>query len=251
MQGSAMGFVVGMFVAAVVGVIAAFVVQAYGPQLVGAHKSETPDTGDVVGAVMDGKLGSLEGSLNERIDGLGASIETLSAQVSQLQQKVDTLGESVGALAKGAGPLLARGEGERPVDEGLKNALNEALEERDRQRAQRMTGMQQMMQGMINTRLNEFAKEKNWNIAKQEEVKGIIDGSMKKMTELFEEFRDGPPSPETFEKIQKIMQETEEKLKEVMTEEEWKEFQESMPGPGMFGPARREQPPQEQLPQGR
>jgi hypothetical protein len=178
------------------------------------------------------KMDSLSGdmlALSERIEGLEKELRVLEkTRVAQ-----------AGAPEKGMGAEAVPTEIEALVDKIVKEKQEERQKERQEQRTEHMAGMQNMIQGMINTRLNEFAKEKNWNIAKQEEVKRIIDSSMKKMTELFKEFRmDGPPSPETIEKIQEIMQETEAKLKEVMTEEEWKEFQESMPRPGMFGPGR-------------
>ena len=174
-------------------------------------------------------------SLQEDLDVLNARIEGVEKEVKEMrkaraQQVPGSPGESEPVEAPPS-------EVEELVKKVLKETEEERQKERQAQRAERMAGMQKMMQDWVTNHVNEFAKKKNWNIAKQEAVNQTIDESMKKMGELFRGFQGGgPPSSETMEKLREIMEETEAKLKEVMTEEEWKEFQESMPGPGMFGP---------------
>ena len=231
-------FIFGVAIAAAVGAGAVHLLRPVSDEDVNEKKIEA----------LDAEIGEIRAGVEKSKRDMAEKIGSLDADVAVLSERLEALGNQFAELKKagvkqaavpekGTGAEAAPAGIEELVDKIVKEREEERQKERQEQRAGRMAGMQQMMQGMINTRLNEFAKKKNWNITKQEEVKGIIDSSMKKAGELFRELQGGgPPSPETFEKIREIMEETEVKLKEVMTEEEWKEFQESMPGPGMFGP---------------
>jgi small-conductance mechanosensitive channel len=233
-------FVIGVVVAAAVGTGAVYIMQPT------AQKEDYRARVEANETAIAGLRSAVEKSNNDTVAAIGSLNESmllLSGRIKELRKKLDELAEAPAGRAapgqKAAGGEAAPSEIEDLVEKVVKEREEVQQKERQEQMSERMEGMQKMAQDMMNARLNDFAKKKNWNIAKQEAVNQIIEDSMKKVGELFRGFRaDGPPSQETMEQMRQVMEETEAKLKEVMTEEEWKEFQETMPGPGMFGPGR-------------
>jgi len=232
-------FIFGVIVAAAVGAGAVYVIQPT------AQKEDYKSRIEANEAAVAGLKSTIEKSNSDRVaatESLNENILALSGRIEELEKKLEEISKAP-TLRPVSEKIPADEEAPAEIEELVEKVVKEREEERQKERqaqmAERMAGMQKMMQDWVTNHVNEFAKKKNWNIAKQQEVSSIIDESMKKAGELFRRFRGGgPPSPETFEKMREIMEETEAKLKEVMTEEEWKEFQESMPGPGMFGPGR-------------
>ncbi len=231
-------FIIGVIVAAAVGAGAVCLLQPTAQE--GDHKSriEANETA----------IASLKSAVEKSKSDSAAAMDSLNESILALSGRIEALEKKLGEMPKAAPGQAAPGEKAAVVDAapaGIEDIVEKVVKEREEERqkerreqmSEHMAGMQKMAQDMINARLNEFAKKKNWNIAKQETVNHIIEDSLKKVAELFQGFQGGgQPSRETMEKMRQMMEETEAKLKEVMTEEEWKEFQQSMPGPGMFGP---------------
>lgn len=252
MRGTVVSIVIGMFVAAIVGVAAVFAVQAMAPEKDEEHQA--PDVGDMVATAVKNELGSFESAVQEQLNGLTVSVNTLNAQVSRLEQKL-------GELRVSASPAKAGGIEQSPGGKKLEDVITKALDESERrraeqrtqERAQRMERMQERFKSMMVSRVEQFAEGKDWDIAKSEQVKQILSESMEKAGELFRLIGrgGGPPSPETFEQIQQIMDEARAELLEIMSEEEVDKLLESMPGPpGRFRGGRRGGGGQGQQPDG-
>jgi len=240
---SAILFIFGVIIAAGIGAGAVYILKPVSDNIdyagkIAANESALADMRNVIEKNNSDMASKLD-SINETTLALSARLENVERQVKEAQKRGSRVSE-MPSMPETDSADAPPSDVEELVKKVIEERDKERQKERDEQRAERMAGMQKMMGDMVTNQINEFAKKKNWNISKQQEVSGIIDGSMKKIGELFKGFRmDGPPSGNTFEKMREIMEETEAKLKEVMTEEEWKEFQESMPGPGMFGPGMR------------
>lgn len=233
--------VIGMFLAAVVGVVASFAMQFLMPE---TEKNATnPDVAKAVEDVVKDETHTLERNLRVRLESIATSIDSLSARISDLEKKVEEMvGRSVVAGAPKTAEVESGGENPTvnvPLDEETLKRLVEEIEKRREEvraerRAQWMAGMQQRFVEAIKNRIEELGKSRNWDINKEEAVKAILDEQSRKIAELFK----GGIREETFAKMREIMDETRRRLSEILTEKEMNEL-----FSGFRGPFRRRRPP--------
>jgi len=235
---SAVVLIVGMFLAAVIGVAAAFGIQFIMPEK--KNEAEKKDSTEVVVSAVKDEVSTLDRNIQARLDALMTSVETLSSRVTEIEKKME---ESAKWSGVATAPKVAAKEGGKavqnaPIDEETLEKVIEEVErkrseERAKRRAQWMAGMQQRFVEAMKGRVEEMGKEKNWDITKEEAVKAILEEQSKKIAELFK----GGINEETFAKMREIMEETRTKLSEVLTEEEMNELFRGMRGPfGGRGP---------------
>ena len=191
-------FIFGIIVAAAVGAGAVHFLQPV------AQKEDYKARIEANETAVAGLKSALEKSRNDTAtatDSLNENILVLSGRIEDLEKKLEEMPKATAEQAPTEKP--AEGEDAPPeikelVEKVVKEREEERQKERQEQRAERMAGMQKMMQDWVTNHVDEFAKKKNWNIAKQEAVNQTIDESMKKIGELFKGFQGGgPPSPET------------------------------------------------------
>ena len=237
---SAVVLIVGMFLAAVIGVAATFGIQFIMP--VKKNETEKKDSSEVLVSAVKDEVSTLNRNIQARLEGLMTSIDALSSRISEIEKKMEELVKGSGIAA--APKVAAKGSEEGrtiqnvPIDEEtLKKVIEEVEkrrnEERAKRRAQWMAAMQQRFVESMKSRVEEMGKEHNWDITKEEMVKAILEEQSKKIAELFK----GGINEETFAKLREIMEETRTELREVLTEEEMNELFRSVRGPfGGRGP---------------
>jgi len=231
-MGNGVFFVIGMIAAAAVGVAG-----SYGAQSLLLEKpevSKAPDTGEAVTSTVKTELASLGERVDRRMDNLAVSVEALDRKVQDMGKSLQALSERVStgaARSAGAAPLaapVAAGTGGQAVaggvvEETVRRVLDEVDKRQKEESTQRREERRQAFTNMVRSRVDEFSKEKGWDAAKIETVKNILDEQGKKMNELSGQ-NSGGGSPENFQSMRQIMNETRTKLLEVMTEEELTEL---------------------------
>jgi TolA-binding protein len=246
MRGSAAVFIIGMFAAAVVGIAASFAMQSVA--LEDSGPGEVPDnTGEVAGAVKN-ELTSLEHAMQQQIGELTDSVDALNGEVLSLKKILQELNVRLSSAGSAAPVVAAGGEGQPVVNSSIGESINRVLDERDRrreeeraqEREQRATDMRERFKGMMTSRTERYAKEKDWDSAKTEQVKQIIGDYYEKMSELggmmFGRRRgDSGGSDESREQLNQLREDTKAKLLQIVSEEEANELLQGGMGRGGRG----------------
>lgn len=217
MGGNAVVFIIGMFVAAIVGIAASFAMDSFVPKTNGT--AEAPDNSEIVLTSLN-EMRSLERTMQDRVDSLTASVDALGTQVQELRNNVLSL-SSGGIVA------AAPGGSEQPANSGnLDSVINRVLddrakrqeEEREAERAERNADRQQRFKEMVTGRVDDFAQDKGWDAGKTESVKQILEEYAEKMSTAFGGMRGGRRGPS--DDMRKLMDDTRAKLLELMSEDE-------------------------------
>lgn len=216
------GIVIGMILAAMVGAGSSYGIAALMPQK--APETARQYSDDVALAAVTEQITELEDGLGKRIDEVSESVGLLTAKVESFDRSLQSLKQKVvTAPASGAAPVSGGQEGQPVVAQRVDEAVvRQVLDERDKQEReqaeQRRVERQQQFAETVQSRIDDYAKEKGWDVTKTEAVKNILNESSKKMSELFT--GGGGRSPETRQNMNALMEETQKKLAEILTEDE-------------------------------
>lgn len=230
MGGNAVVFIIGMFVAAIVGIAASFAMESVAPKTNGA--AEAPDNSEVVVNSLN-ELRSLERTMQARIDELTASVDALNSQMQEL-------GKSVQSLGAGGVVAAASGDSAQPANPGnIDSVINRVLndrdkrreEEREEERTKRNAERQERFKEMVTGRVDTFAQDKGWDAGKTESVKQILSEYAEKMSGAFGGGMRGMRRGLSDE-MRKLMDDTRTRLLDLMSEEEANELLRSATGFG-------------------
>jgi len=225
---SAVILIVGMFLAAVVGVTASLGIQSLMSQK--KNETEKEDSSKVVAKAVEDKVSALDRSLQTRFEALMTSIEALSSRITETEKKVEKLAKEGGVATA---PKVAAREGatqnvpvdEETIEEMIEKAI-EKMEEAERKKKEeeamrRARGLIERGYRLTLARLKERVEKQNWDINKKETVKAILDEQIEKLDELLEE---GLGREALLKKARETYLGTKTRLGEVLTEEEINEL---------------------------
>ena len=233
-MGNAVVFIIGMFAAAIVGIAASFAMQSVVPEMNGTPEAQ-PASSDVLTGAIKSEIGSLEHSMQLKINEVADSVDALNSQIQELKKSVQALGAGAALAAAPAG------ESGQPANPGnLDSVINRVLddrakrqeEEREAERAERAAEMQERFKGMVTGRVDSYAQDKGWDGGKTASVKQILTDYAEKMSGMFggsgmRGMRRGPS-----DEMRQLMDDTRAKLMELMTEDEANELLRSATGFG-------------------
>jgi hypothetical protein len=186
-------------------------------------------------------------AMGERIDDVALSVEVLTSQIDRLEKSLEGLKERTSVAASPAVAPEAGGSQAQPAPpQAVEEVVRQVLEERDKQERQvaeqRRAERQQQFSQMMQSRIDNYAQEKGWDVTKTEAVKNILNESSEKMRELFSGQDRG--SPEARQNMSKLMEDTRTKLAELLTEDEMNELMRMTQFGGQRrGPGGQGQPP--------
>ncbi len=185
------------------------------------------------------RLERLEKSMGGRLDELDGLLLGLETRVNDLSSKIEKAAKQPVAVAKAAkGGSDAEEPQTAPAPGGdLEEAVRKAMREEQAQQRERMfSGMQEWLKQRIDGRVQKMAEENGWDLAKEEQVKSILSDQMKKFGELARNmFSPDADRTKMREEFQKLAEETEQLLKDVLTDEEYEALRSSL---RMRGPMR-------------
>jgi len=185
---------------------------------------------------------ALKGEINLLKEKNGRRVEDLETIVGQQAQKIEELNRQLASLHKKAPAKLAGGNPDgtpsTPVDlkgidrETLKSLLGELSEEKRRDdREQQYERMQEQNSAYRSRSIDGVAKKYSWDDTKKEQVTQLLEKERQKIEEIRQEARNPELSQETRREtlgtIRTVMEETQEALKAMLTEEEIKDMQRS------------------------
>lgn len=175
-------------------------------------------------------------SNDKAVAGYGVDITTLKAKVAKLENQLSNVSsdpQATSSASEALGEEAPPGVNEPDVSEEFQAKLEKALELRrkkqEEERALEREKRDEERQTRMLERIDKFGEEKGWDTSVTDDVKNILEENSKKMRELFgqREGRRGPPSREIREQMGKLLEDTQAKLLELMTEEEMNELMRS------------------------
>jgi len=245
MRGSAAVFMLGMIVAAIVGIAAAFAMQT--AMLSGIETAETSGSTGAVSGDVKIELANTEHRLQSQIKEIAANVEVLTGNVERLRTEIQNISLQAPVAVGGSGETAA------PVVGNLGDAINRVLddrekrrdEERDQEREQRAADMRDRFKEMMTGRTQRYAEEKGWDATKTDQVKQVMGDYYTRMSEIspmgFMGRRGGrggdrSGTDETREQINQLREDTKSKLLQLVSEEEANELLQSGFGGGRGRP---------------
>jgi hypothetical protein len=252
MRGNAAVFVIGMVVAALVGIAAAFAMQS--GVLQGSEPKKVLGTTDASADALKNQVGVMEQRLMMRVDELATGVEMLASELGALRKEVSNL-KTQGPIM--ASPAVVGGEEGAAAPVNLSEAINRVLDDRDKRqedqreadRAQRAQEMQDRMKEMVTSRTQRYGEEHGWDAAKTQQVNQIMAEYTEKMGQLGGSMfgrggrRGGPGAAggqqdtTSRDQMRQLMDDTKAKLLQVVSEEEANQLLQSRGGsnPGGMG----------------
>jgi predicted RNase H-like nuclease (RuvC/YqgF family) len=235
MRGSAAVFVLGMIVAAIVGIAAAFAMQT--AMLDGFDTAGTPGSTDHASNDLKIELTNTEQRLQSKIEVLAGNIEELSGSVEGLRADIRNLKlqapVAVSDSGEAAAPVVAGNIGEA-INRVLDDRDKRRDEEREQERAQRTADMRERFKGMMVSRTERYGEEKGWDTGKTDQVKSVMSEYYEKMSEISPmgfmgrgrggRGGDRGGTEETREQINQLREDTKNKLLQLVSEEEANEL---------------------------
>lgn len=245
MRGSAAVFMLGMIVAAIVGIAAAFAMQT--AMLDGFEATEISGSTGAGSGDVKIELANTEHRLQSQIKEIAANVEALTGNVERLRTEIQSISLQTPVAVGGSGETSA------PVAAtNLGSAINQVLDDRDKrreeeraqEREQRAIEMRDRFKEMMNGRTQRYAEEKGWDAGKTDQVKQVMGDYYTRMSEIspmgFMGRRGGRGgdrggTDETREQINQLREDTKSKLLQLVSEEEANELLQSGFGGGRGG----------------
>ncbi|MCX7703979.1 MAG: hypothetical protein N2234_07795, partial [Planctomycetota bacterium] len=170
MRGNVIFFVVGMFLAAVVGVVSTFAMQVLFSEK--QEEKQTSSVSETVARTVKSEVSGLKSSVDQRFNELSASLDAINGRVQSLEKSMEKSIEKLAARVASA-PAVAEGGAVAPssgsVDtETVKRVLEEAERIREEERRRQFEGFREQATKAMVERIEKFGTDKGWDAGKVE-----------------------------------------------------------------------------------
>jgi hypothetical protein len=183
---------------------------------------------------LEGEIGILREKYEQRITYLENRIETQEAEVARLKTRTaQTPSATASAPGSEGAPPAAPVQIEGMDRENLKQLLGELSEERRRdERESQFDRMQTQFTERRNRQVDNIAEKLKWDDSKKQQVLDILAQEREKTQGLWEQMRNRDLSQEERQQLgdqmRQINEQTQEALKALLPEEEYKSLQNSL-----------------------